>query len=91
MAKLTHIEDLERQAEARRAQAEAQQTAYEEQVERIEEIPLDEDLTSREEEEFHGLDSSQPMGAGHKALIILALAVVAIAILYIVNSYVHFF
>lgn len=45
---------------------------------------------AQREEEFHGLDSSQPMGIGHKVLIVLASAVVIIAILYIVNSWIHF-
>lgn len=49
-----------------------------------------EDMTAEQEEEFHGLDSMQPMGGGHKALIVIALVVVAVAILYIVNSWIHF-
>lgn len=53
--------------------------------------PLDEDLTAEEEEEFHGLDAKQPMSTGHKMLIILAVVIVIIAILYIVNSWIHIF
>ena len=49
-----------------------------------------EDMTAEQEEEFHGLDTMQPMGGGHKALIVIALVVVAVAILYIVNSWIHF-
>ena len=47
-------------------------------------------MAAEQEEEFHGLDSMQPMGGGHKALIVIALVVVAVAILYIVNSWIHF-
>lgn len=98
MGKLTHIEDVERRKaedyeERAAAHAECEErsrAAYEREVERIEEIPRDEDLSSEEEEEFHGLDSTQPMGTGHKALIILATIVVVVAILYIVNSWIHF-
>lgn len=91
MGKLSSIEDVEqRKAQEAAAQQAVRDAAYEEQVERIEEIPRDENLSSEEEAEFHGLDSNQPMGTGHKALVILAVVVVIIAILYIVNSYVHF-
>lgn len=49
------------------------------------------ELPAEEDEEFHGLDSTQPMGALHKTLVVIAVVVVAIAILYIVNSWAHFF
>ena len=47
-------------------------------------------MSAEQEEEFHGLDTTPPMGAGHKALIVVAVVVVIVAILYIVNSWVHF-
>ena len=40
--------------------------------------------------EFHGLDEARPVGIGHRFLIILAVLVSIAAILYIVNSWVHF-
>lgn len=97
MSKLSHIEDVER-----RAQQEQEREAR--VPERGPETRADshgrpaqpaqstaqEDMTAEQEEEFHGLDSMQPMGGGHKALIVIALVVVAVAILYIVNSWIHF-
>lgn len=46
--------------------------------------------TAQQEAEFHGIDTSKPMGVGHRFLIILAVLVTIAAILYIVNSWVHF-
>lgn len=73
MARLTHIDDVE---QAQKSQA-AKSAAPEE------------DMTAAEEEAFHGLDEKQPMGVGHKTLIVLACIVVVVAILYIVNSWIH--
>lgn len=97
MSKLSSIEDIEQrnreeQEQAARAQDEqqAKTSAVEPTASRQPTSSSNIDMTAEEEEEFHGLDSKQPMGAGHKALIVLAVAVVIIAILYIVNSWTHF-
>lgn len=47
-------------------------------------------MTAQQEADFHGVDASKPMGIGHKFLIILAVLVTIAALLYIVNSWVHF-
>ncbi len=47
-------------------------------------------MTAQQEADFHGVDADKPMGAGHRFLIILAVLVTIAAILYIVNSWVHF-
>lgn len=87
MSKLSHIEDVERRAQ----QAAAQAVAQEPEVASPEQ-PVSEqgDMSAEQEEEFHGLDTTPPMGTGHKALIVVAVVVVIVAILYIVNSWVHF-
>lgn len=97
MSKLSHIEDVERRAqqeqerEARVPEHEpASDAATRAEQDAPDVPPMQEDMTAEQEEEFHGLDSTQPMGAGHKALIAIALVVVAVAILYIVNSWIHF-
>lgn len=98
MSKLSHIEDVERRAQ--QEQADEPKAASPDSASR--DIPNSEtpqpdiaaspqgDMSAEQEEEFHGLDSTQPMGAGHKALIVIAVVVVIVAILYIVNSWIHF-
>ena len=85
MSKLSHIEDVERRAQQAQQTVTQPETAAPEQ-------PVSEqgDMSAEQEEEFHGLDTTPPMGAGHKALIVVAVVVVIVAILYIVNSWVHF-
>lgn len=126
MAKLTHIEDVERRnaeaederemleaqealqrAEAQRAKAAAEKSQAEQAEEAIETLQdvaegepiLDvtseakeeaEERTAEEELEFHGLSSDDSMGAMQKVLIALAAIVFIAAILYVVNSWVHF-
>ena len=96
MSKLSHIEDVERRAQQeqeREAQVSVPESASRpipsDEPDRAEAPSAQEDMTAEQEEEFHGLDTMQPMGGGHKALIV-ALVVVAVAILYIVNSWIHF-
>ena len=93
MSKLSHIEDVERRAQQeqeREAQVSVPESASRpipsDEPDRAEAPSAQEDMTA----EFHGLDTMQPMGGGHKALIVIALVVVAVAILYIVNSWIHF-
>lgn len=90
MSKLSHIEDVERRAQ--QAQQAAAQAVTQEPEVASHEQPVSEqgDMSAEQEEEFHGLDTTPPMGAGHKALIVVAVVVVIVAILYIVNSWVHF-
>ena len=95
MSKLSHIEDVERRAQQeqeREAQVpeSASRPIPSDEPDRAEAPSAQEDMTAEQEEEFHGLDTMQPMGGGHKALIVIALVVVAVAILYIVNSWIHF-
>ena len=97
MSKLSHIEDVERRAQQeqeREAQVSVPESASRpipsDEPDRAEAPSAQEDMTAEQEEEFHGLDTIQPMGGGHKALIVIALVVVAVAILYIVNSWIHF-
>lgn len=87
MSKLSHIEDVER-----RAQQTVTQTVAPEPEAAVPEQPVSEqgDMSAEQEEEFHGLDTTPPMGTGHKALIVVAVVVVIVAILYIINSWVHF-
>lgn len=73
MARLSHIDDVEQAQKAQAAKTS---------------VP-EEDMTAAEEEAFHGLDEKQSMSAGHKALIVLACIVVVVAMLYIVNSWIH--
>lgn len=47
-------------------------------------------MTAQQEADFHGIETGKPMGVGHRFLIILAVLVTIAAILYIVNSWVHF-
>lgn len=49
-----------------------------------------EDRTAKEEEDFHGLSSEDSMSGMQKVLIILAAIILIAAILYVVNSWVHF-
>lgn len=97
MSKLSHIEDVERRTQ--QEQAEGPKATSSDSAPR--DIPKPEtaqpdiaspqgDMSAEQEEQFHGLDTTQPMGAGHKALIVIAVIVVAVAILYIVNSWIHF-
>lgn len=97
MSKLSHIEDVERRTQQERA--DEAKVASSESAPR--DIPRSRatqpdiaspqgDMSAEQEEQFHGLDTMQPMGAGHKALIVIAVIVVAVAILYIVNSWIHF-
>lgn len=90
MSKLSHIEDVERRAQ--QAQQTVTQTVAPEPEAVVPEQSVSEqgDMSAEQEEEFHGLDTTPPMGAGHKALIVVAVVVVIVAILYIVNSWVHF-
>lgn len=90
MSKLSHIEDVERRAQ--QARQTVKQTVAPEPEAAVPEQSVSEqgDMSAEQEEEFHGLDTTPPMGAGHKALIVIAAVVVVIAILYIVNSWVHF-
>lgn len=98
MGSLSHIDDVEKRASAEqrvRNDASAAQAPVDDapapSVGAHAEDPLgNADMTAEQEEEFHGLDSEQPMGAGHKILIIVALVVLMAAILYIVNSWIHF-
>lgn len=98
MAKLSHIDDIEQRNQAEQAQAAAVAREQAPSAAQGSEAmqpeahipPIDEDMTAEEEEEFHGLDSNQPMSTGHKALIVLAVVVVLVAMLYIVNSWIHF-
>lgn len=97
MSKLSHIEDVERRAQqeqARDAQAaqpdHVPQGTPEPKAAQYDRVSGQGDMSAEQEEEFHGLDSTQPMGAGHKALIAIAVVVVIVAILYIVNSWIHF-
>lgn len=97
MSKLSHIEDVERRAQqeqvrdAQESQPDfADHGAPEPQAAQRDFTSEQGDMSAEQEEEFHGLDSTQPMGAGHKALIVIAVVVVIVAILYIVNSWIHF-
>lgn len=47
-------------------------------------------LTAQEEEDFHGLGSGDSMGVGQGVLIVVAIVVFVAAILYILNSWIHF-
>ncbi len=47
-------------------------------------------MTAQEEEDFHGLGSGDSMGVGQGALIAAAIVVFVAAILYILNSWIHF-
>lgn len=47
-------------------------------------------MTAQEEEDFHGLGSGDSMGVGQGALIVVAIVVFVAAILYILNSWIHF-
>ena len=87
MSKLSHIEDVERRAQQeqeREAQVSVPESASRpipsDEPDRAEVPSAQEDMTAEQEEEFHGLDTMQPMGGGHKALIVIALVVVAVAI-----------
>ena len=91
MSKLSHIEDVERRAQQEQErEAQVSRPIPSDEPDRAEAPSAQEDMTAEQEEEFHGLDTMQPMGGGHKALIVIALVVVAVAILYIVNSWIHF-
>ena len=48
------------------------------------------EMTAEQEEDFHGLSDVDSMGAGQKALLVLAACVVVAAVLYVVNTYTHF-
>lgn len=90
MSKLSHIEDVERRAQQAR-QTVTQTVAPVPEAAVPEQSVFEQgDMSAEQEEEFHGLDTTPPMGAGHKALIVVAVVVVIVAILYIVNSWVHF-
>lgn len=47
-------------------------------------------MTAREEEDFHGLGSGDSMGVGQGVLVAAAIVVFVAAILYILNSWIHF-
>ena len=48
------------------------------------------ETTASQEEDFHGLSSVDSMGVGQKFLIVLAIVVVVAAVLYILDSWLHF-
>lgn len=83
MGQLSHIEDIERREQQARAQE--QQAAKAQKAE-----PAIHAMTAEEEEDFHGLNAHESMSNGHKFLIVLAVVITIAAILYIVNSWVHF-
>ena len=71
MSKLSHIEDVERRAQQeqeREAQVSVPESASRpipsDEPDRAEAPSAQEDMTAEQEEEFHGLDTMQPMGAG---------------------------
>ena len=97
MSKLSHIEDVERrnqQAQEHEARPAASDSVSDDATapdpSPSASVSEQGDMSAEQEEEFHGLDTTPPMGAGHKALIVIAVVVVIVAILYIVNSWVHF-
>lgn len=97
MSKLSHIEDVERRAQQEQAldvqvarPDYAPQGTPESKAAQYDRVSEQGDMSAEQEEEFHGLDTTPPMGTGHKALIVVAVVVVIVAILYIVNSWVHF-
>lgn len=47
-------------------------------------------MTAQEEEDFHGLGSGDSMGVGRGVLVAAAIVVFVAAILYILNSWIHF-
>lgn len=47
-------------------------------------------MTAQEEEDFHGLGSGDSMGVGQGVLIVVAIVVFVAAVLYILNSWIHF-
>lgn len=47
-------------------------------------------MTAQEEENFHGLGSGDSMGVGQGVLVAAAIVVFVAAILYILNSWIHF-
>lgn len=47
-------------------------------------------MTAQEEEDFHGLGSGDSMGVGQGVLVVAAIVVFVAAILYILNSWIHF-
>lgn len=47
-------------------------------------------MTAQEEEDFHGLGSGDSMGVGQGVLVAAAIVVFVAAILYILNSWIHF-
>lgn len=140
MAKLSHIDDVERRGQdaeaqqmleaqqalvdARRAQqqaaaeeaarqaaaeeaarqqaaarAAAQQAAEEPRFERFDSAPAQQaasaqqavNRTADEEADFHGLDQGGSMELGQKLLIVLALAVVIAAAVYVLNTFFGWF
>ncbi|MGI6032260.1 MAG: hypothetical protein ACOX69_02435 [Coriobacteriales bacterium] len=85
-------QELEAEEVAREAAAEE---FFEKQQEELSEVTTEAvkeeyERTADEEAEFHGLTSEDHMSAGHVILIILAAIIVVAAILYVVNTYVHF-
>ena len=49
-----------------------------------------EDMSAQDEEDFHGLSSVESMVIGQKIIIVLAVIVFIAAILYVLNSWLHF-
>ena len=91
MAKLSHIEDVER----RREQEAAQEVSVSQRDANVDDAPETQQsaraqTASEHDEQFHGIDAGAPMSGGHKFLVILAVLVTLVAILYIVNSWLHF-
>lgn len=91
MSKLSHIDEIEQRKAAGADTRIVQDTQpVSAQAETGASQAAQAELPAEQDEEFHGIDSEQPMGALHKTLIVLACIVVVVAILYIVNSWTHF-
>ena len=111
MAKLSHIDDVERRGQDAEAQQmleaqqalvdarRAQQAAEQPRFERFEQAPAQQaasaqqavNRTADEEADFHGLDQGSSMELGQKLLIVLALAVVVAAAVYVLNTFFGWF
>ena len=95
LAKLSHIEDIEQRREQQTARVPEQPPKPEPApVTEAEAAPRQDNSSAKTqsqlEEDFHGIDVGTPMGVGQKFLIILAVLVTLAALLYIVNSWLHF-
>lgn len=95
MAKLSHIEDVEKRREQEAAQvaaraAEAEIASEKQTVSEPQPTAQPSRTASEMEADFHGIDADEKMGSGQRFLIILAVLVTLAAVLYIVNSWLHF-